>query len=62
MPSKLLRAGHYGRDVRLRQAVNFAIDRDELIRDVKGNGAIIPALVPVHAFGYDPDLLQKVQH
>ncbi len=56
------------RDVRLRQAVNLAIDRDELIRDVKGNGAIIPALVPVQAFGYDPDLApyafdaEKVQH
>lgn len=44
------------RDRRLRQAVNFAIDRAELIRDVKGNGAIIPALAPIQAFGYDPDL------
>ncbi len=44
------------RDVRLRQAVNLAVDRDELIRDVKGNGVIIPALVPVQAFGYDPTL------
>jgi peptide/nickel transport system substrate-binding protein len=44
------------RDVRLRQAVNLAINRDELIRDVKGNGVIIPALVPERAFGYDPTL------
>src|SRR5262249_11679622 len=44
------------RDVRLRQAVNLAVNRDELIRDVKGNGVIIPALVPERAFGYDPTL------
>ena len=44
------------RDVRLRQAVNLAINRDEVIRDVKGNGVIIPALVPERAFGYDPTL------
>jgi mono/diheme cytochrome c family protein len=50
------KAGSPWRDVRLRQAVNLAVDRDELIRDVKGNGVIIPALVPVQAFGYDPAL------
>jgi mono/diheme cytochrome c family protein len=56
------------RDVRLRQAVNFAINRDELIRDVKGNGVIIPVLVPERAFGYDPTLVPypfdpgKAQH
>jgi peptide/nickel transport system substrate-binding protein len=45
------------RDVRLRQAVNIAINRDDLIRyATKGNGVIIPALVPVQGFGYDPDL------
>lgn len=44
------------RDVRLRRAVNLAINRDELIRDVKGNGVIIPALVPLRAFGHDPEL------
>jgi mono/diheme cytochrome c family protein len=44
------------RDVRLRRAVNLAINRDELMRDVKGNGVIIPALVPVQAFGYNPEL------
>src|SRR5262245_53325266 len=44
------------RDVRLRQAVNLAVNRDELIRDVKGNGVIIPALIPERAFGYDPTL------
>src|SRR5215471_17147296 len=43
-------------DVRLRQAVNLAVNREELIRDVKGNGVIIPALVPERAFGYDPTL------
>lgn len=45
------------RDVRLRQAVNFAINRKDLIRyAAKGNGVIIPALVPVQGFGYAPDL------
>jgi peptide/nickel transport system substrate-binding protein len=44
-------------DVRLRQAVNYAINREDLIRyAAKGNGVIIPALVAVQGFGYDPDL------
>jgi peptide/nickel transport system substrate-binding protein len=45
------------RDGRLRQAANLAINREHLIRyATKGNGVIIPALLPVQAFGYDPDL------
>ena len=45
------------RDLRLRQAVNLAINREDLIRyAAKGNGEIIPALVPRRGFGYDPDL------
>jgi len=45
------------RDVRLRQAANLAINREDLIRyAAKGNGVIIPALVPAQAFGYDPTL------
>src|SRR5262249_37283379 len=44
-------------DLRLRQAVNLAINREDLIRyAAKGNGEIIPALVPPQGFGYDPDL------
>jgi peptide/nickel transport system substrate-binding protein len=44
-------------DVRLRQAVNVAINREDFLRyATKGNGQIIPALVPVQAFGYDPHL------
>ncbi|MCP4284631.1 MAG: hypothetical protein GY792_09290, partial [Gammaproteobacteria bacterium] len=44
-------------NVRLREAVNFAINREDLIRyAAKGNGVIIPAIVPAHSFGYDPDL------
>ena len=40
-----------------RQAVNYAINREDLIRyATKGNGVIIPALMPKRAFGYDPDL------
>jgi peptide/nickel transport system substrate-binding protein len=45
------------REVRLRQAVNYAINREDLIRyATKGNGVIIPALIPEQAFGYEPDL------
>jgi peptide/nickel transport system substrate-binding protein len=44
-------------DIRLRQAVNLAVNRDDLIRyAAKGNGEIIPALLPVQSFGYDPNL------
>ncbi|MCP4284629.1 MAG: ABC transporter substrate-binding protein [Gammaproteobacteria bacterium] len=44
-------------DVRVRQAVNFAINRADLIRyATKGNGIIVPALLPAHSFGYDPNL------
>jgi peptide/nickel transport system substrate-binding protein len=45
------------RDVRLRQAANLAINREDLIRyATKGNGVIVPALLPAQAFGYDPAL------
>jgi peptide/nickel transport system substrate-binding protein len=51
------KTGSPWRDVRLRQAVNYAINRADLIRyATKGNGIVIPALVPAHSFGYDPDL------
>jgi peptide/nickel transport system substrate-binding protein len=51
------KAGSPWRDVRLRQAANLAINREDLIRyATKGNGVIAPALLAVHAFGYDPDL------
>lgn len=44
-------------DIRLRQAVNLAVNRDDLIHyAAKGNGEIIPALLPVQSFGYDPNL------
>jgi peptide/nickel transport system substrate-binding protein len=44
-------------DARLRQAVNFAINRVDLVRyAANGNGLIIPALVPPGRFGYDPGL------
>src|SRR5215475_4196401 len=43
-------------DVRLRQAVNVAVNREKLIRDVKGHGVIIPAFAPEGAFVYDPAL------
>ena len=45
------------RDVRLRQEANLAINREHLIRyATKGNGMIIPALLPVQSFGHDPNL------
>ena len=46
------KAGSPWHDVRLRQAVNYAIHREDLIRyATKGNGMIIPALVPEQGFG-----------
>lgn len=51
------RAAGLWRDVRLRQAANLAINRADLIRyAAKGNGVLIPALLPAQSFGYDPDL------
>jgi peptide/nickel transport system substrate-binding protein len=51
------KAGSPWRDVRLRQAVNVAINREDLIRyATKGNGVIVPALLAVNSFGYNPDL------
>ena len=50
-------AGGLWREVRLRQAVNYAINREHLIRyATRGNGVIIPALMPERTLGYDPDL------
>jgi peptide/nickel transport system substrate-binding protein len=51
------KTGSPWQDARLRQAVNLAINREDLIRyAAKGNGMIIPALVPLRSFGYDPAL------
>jgi mono/diheme cytochrome c family protein len=51
------KTGSPWRDVRLRQAVNFALNREDIIRyAAKGNGVIIPALIPRQGLGYDPDL------
>jgi peptide/nickel transport system substrate-binding protein len=45
-------------DVRLRRAVNVAINREDFLRyATKGNGVLIPALLPVHSFGQDPHLV-----
>jgi ABC-type transport system substrate-binding protein len=39
------------------QAVNYAINREDLIRyATRGNGVVVPTLLPEQAFGYDPDL------
>lgn len=51
------KAGSPWLDVRLRQAVNYAMNREHLIRyAAKGNGMLIPALIPRHSFGFDPTL------
>jgi ABC-type transport system substrate-binding protein len=51
------KAGSPWRDIRVRRAVNVAINREDLIRyAAKGNGVIVPALLAVNSFGYDPDL------
>lgn len=53
----MLKTASVWRDVRLRQAVNYAINRADLIRyATKGNGVVIPALVPPKGFGYASDL------
>ncbi len=45
------------RDVRLRRAVNYAINRAHVMRyAAKGNGTLLPAFLAPGAFGYDPDL------
>ena len=51
------KTGSPWQDARLRQAANVAVNREDLIRyAAKGNGLIVPALVAVQGFGYDPDL------
>ncbi len=53
----LRKTGSPWQDVRLRQAANMAINREDLIRyATKGNGVVVPALVAAQGFGYDPDL------
>ena len=48
----MLKAGSPWRDVRLRQAVNVAINREDLIQyAAKGNGVIVPALLAVNILG-----------
>ena len=54
----MLKTGSPWRDVRVRQAVNMAINREDLIRyAAKGNGVIVPALLSVNMFGYDSALV-----
>lgn len=51
------KAGSPWRDVRMRRAMNFAINREDLIRyATKGNGVISPALLPSWSVGYDSTL------
>jgi len=51
------KAGSPWRDVRLRRAVNYALNREDIIRyAAKGNGVIGPALLPVGIFGFNPNL------
>ena len=51
------KTGSPWRDVRLRRAVNLAINRDDLITyATRGNGVATPALLPGPAIGFNPDL------
>ena len=44
-------------DLRLRQAVNSAIIREDVLRDAtKGHGVLVPALLPPGAVGFDATL------
>ena len=53
----MLKAESPWRDVRLRRALNYAINRTDLIQyAAKGNGVVIPALIPAQEFGHNPDL------
>jgi len=53
----MLKTGSPWRDVRLRQALNYAINRSDMIEyGAKGNGVVIPALIPAQEFGHDPKL------
>ncbi|PKR80194.1 hypothetical protein CW751_11060 [Brumimicrobium salinarum] len=63
-------------DVRVRQAINYAINRDDIVRDVlnnqafsKGNGGIVPpaafsgynsSMVKKHAYDYNPEKAKKL--
>jgi ABC-type transport system substrate-binding protein len=51
------KAGSPWTDVRLRQAANLGINRAHLIEyAARGNGVIIPGLLPAGGFGYDATL------
>jgi ABC-type transport system substrate-binding protein len=53
----MLKTGSPWRDIRLRQALNYAINRTDLIQyAAKGNGVVVPALIPAQGFGHDPNL------
>jgi peptide/nickel transport system substrate-binding protein len=51
------KTGSPWKDARVRQAANLAVNRTDVIRyGTKGNGVIIPALLPVQAAGFDSKL------
>jgi peptide/nickel transport system substrate-binding protein len=51
------KAGSPWKDFRVRQAANLAVNRPDVIRfAAKGNGIVIPALMPVQGVGHDPKL------
>jgi peptide/nickel transport system substrate-binding protein len=53
----MLKSGSVWRDIRVRQAANLSMHRTDLaLVAAKGNGVVIPALVPMQGFGYDPEL------
>jgi peptide/nickel transport system substrate-binding protein len=53
----LRKAGSPWQDVRVRRAANLAVNRDDVIRyAAKGNGVVVPALIPRQGFGFDQKL------
>jgi peptide/nickel transport system substrate-binding protein len=53
----LRKPGSPWHDLRLRRALNLAINRADLVRyAASGNGVVIPTVLPDGSFGRDPDL------
>jgi ABC-type transport system substrate-binding protein len=50
------KAGSPWHDVRLRRAINLAVNREELIRDIKGHEVVVSALAAEGGVGFDRSL------
>jgi peptide/nickel transport system substrate-binding protein len=51
-------------DVRVRRAIAYAIDYEEIVNELHGGFAIVPGAGMLHPgmFGYDPEVNQPMQH